>query len=300
MSARRAAVLALALAALQGATGARAQLAEGRWQLIEQCPGQRTQRSYVLTSDGTMLTARLSGTALDSFGTILGFTPLLPGGRFSLDIAVGGAEVKATYTGRIRPDGTLSAEGGLWSGANFTACQARVTRLGASAGRPEPQAMPPGGATAGRPEPIPPSRPSAAGRPEPIPAAPPPAAARPPSPQAAAPQPAPPPAAAAPSAGLPPCEEAGPAPSALGPDGTWRPTCVPRGAAAARPVPAPTPAAPPPAAPPPAAAPTPAPSAPAMSETERMRQQLEEERRRREAAERALRLNEALGRQGRN
>lgn len=277
-------MLGLGLAALPACGIAQAQPAEARWQMIEQCPGQRG-RSYVLTSDGTTLTARLSGTALDSFGTILGFTPILPGGRFALDIAIGGTDAKATYTGRIRPDGTLSAEGGVWAGSDFTPCQARVTRLGASAARPGPAGPPPGGAVAGRPEPIAPSRSTAAGRPEPIPA-----------PQAA-PRAVPPAAVApGPSASLPPCEEPGPAPSALAPDGTWRSTCVPRAATA-------RPAAPPPAPVPPPAAqpmPAPAPGPAAQSETERLRQQVEEERRRREAAERALRLNDALGRQGRN
>lgn len=281
---------------------------EGRWRAEERCPGQ-PPRSFVLTSDGTMLTARLASDAGGGLSSILGFAPLLPGGRFALDIAAGGADAKSSYTGRLRPDRTGSADGGAWSGSSFTPCQLQISWLGgpageapgsARSGKPEP--APP--VTAGRPETIPSPRsgPTTAGRPEPIaPAVPPPSAA---SRQPAAP------------ATLPPCEDDGPPPSSLGADGVWRPSCVPRSLRAApapgpAPVPAPARTAPAVPAAPPATA----------GETEALRRQLEaeraraeeasrraaeaerqadEDRRRAEAAERAMQLNESLGRQGRN
>jgi hypothetical protein len=249
------------------AAWAQSRVPEGRWRAEERC-GVAAPRSFIFSSDGTMLTARAPGRDVNSFGAILGFAPLLPGGRFAIDITMGSADGKSSYTGRVHENRTITTDGGSWSGANFTPCRVSATWIG-----PIPTAGS-GATAAGRPEPIPRQSGGAtgAGRPEPIPAAP----REPP----------------APAARLPVCEEDGPAPSALGADGAWRPTCVPRGAAAAaRPAPTPAPA--------PTARPT-TPASGGPSETDILRRQLEEERQRREAAERALRLNDALGRQGRN
>lgn len=300
-SARVAGVLAgLCLGALAAEAAAQGRAPEGRWRAEERCEGSSTSRSFILSSDGAMLTARMPGPDVNSFGAIIGFAPLLPGGRFSIDISLGGSDAKSTYTGRVHDNRSISSDGGAWSGSNFRPCRLSATWLGplptaggrapaaagrTTAGRPEQITGP---TSAGRPEPIPrqQSGPTSAGRPEPAPA---------PAPQPVpAPVPAParqPPAAAA---ALPPCEDAGPAPSALGADGIWRPTCTPRSGAAARP-------APPPAATPPVRQPAPSAGTTAgTGEADQLRRQLEEERARREAAERALRLNEALGRQGRN
>lgn len=317
---------ALALALLLAPLAAQAQpTPEGRWRADERCPGQ-PPRSFVLTSDGTMLTARLASDAQGGFSSILGFAPLLPGGRFAIDIAAGGGDAKSSYTGRLRPDRTGSADGGAWAGSNFTPCQLRISWLGAPGGdggatqrtgKPEPAP----GVSAGRPEPIPSNRPpsnspgpTTAGRPEPIapaPALPTPAARAPAAPAPAAPAA---PAARAPAAGtLPLCEDDGPPASALGPGGVWGPICTPRsGRATVTPAPAPPPATSTPAPAPAPARTTPPPAS--NSETEALRRQLEdanrraaeaqrqaeEDRRRAEAAERAMRLNESLGRQGRN
>jgi hypothetical protein len=290
-----AALVGLGLGGIATQAAAQAPTTEGRWRAQERCDGDSSSRNFILSSDGTMLTARLPGPDVNSFGAIIGFTPLLPGGRFSIDVAMAGADAKSTYTGRVHTNRTITAEGGAWSGSNFRPCRLSISWLGPLPAGSARAPAASGGSTAGRPEPI--TGPTTAGRPESIP--------RVPSAPAAAgrPEPAPPPVRDAPrqSARLPPCDDDGPPPSALGPDGVWRPTCAPRSAAV--PTPAPAPGAAPPSRP---AATTPAPqqAAPpggsATSEAEQLRRQLEEERRRREAAERALRLNEALGRQGRN
>jgi hypothetical protein len=283
---------AIAGAGAGDAAWAQARVPEGRWRAEERCEGDSTSRSFVLSSDGTMLTARLPGANVNSFGAIVGFAPLLPGGRFSIDIAMGAADSKSSYTGRVRDDRTITTDGGAWSGSNFRPCRLAVSWLGPLPAQRDPQPAAGGRTTAGRPEPA--TGPTSAGRPEPIPQP----APRSPAAGAAAGRPEPVPAAPrdrpAPTSALPPCEDAGPAPNALGADGVWRPICVPRGAAAT----ARTPPVPPPPA---AAAPARPPAAGGTSnEADQLRRQLEEERARREAAERALRLNEALGRQGRN
>jgi hypothetical protein len=264
----RAIVPVLLVLAAGGAAWAQSRVPEGRWRAEERC-GRDPPRSFVLSSDGTMLTARAPGRDVNSFGAILGFAPLLPGGRFAIDITLGSADGKSSYTGRVHENRTITTDGGSWSGSSFTPCQVSATWIGPI---PTAGARASGPTTAGRPEPIPrqPGGGSSAGRPEPVPSAPresPAAASR-----------------------LPVCDEDGPAPSALGADGQWRPTCTPRGATAvSRPAAAPTPAA----------RPT-TPTSGGQSEADILRRQLEEERQRREAAERALRLNDALGRQGRN
>jgi len=285
------ALAGVSLACIAAEAAAQGRIPEGRWRAEERCEGDSGGRSFILSSDGAMLTARLPGPDVNSFGAIIGFSPLLPGGRFSIDVAMAGADAKSTYTGRVRDNRTLTAEGGAWSGSNFRPCRLSVTWLGTlpAAGGRAPAAS--GGTTAGRPEPI--AGPTTAGRPEPVPRAP----AAPVT--AGRPEPVPQPARVAPpQAGrLPPCDDDGPPPSALGPDGIWRQTCAPRASVAPAPAPAPRPATVTPA---PAAPAPPATSSGTASEADQLRRQLEEERRRREAAERALRLNEALGRQGRN
>lgn len=172
--------IGLLLAAIglpQAAALAQANAPAGRWQAEEHCPGQ-PPRHFILASDGAALTARLARGGQEGPGSILGFGPLLPGGRFVIDIATGGYDAKSSYTGRLHPDGTGSADGGTWSGSAFTPCQVRLERLddplearpgsgAVRAGRPEPAPA----VTAGRPEPIPSSAAGSAlaGRPEPIP-----------------------------------------------------------------------------------------------------------------------------------
>lgn len=138
-------VLALGLV---WAGGAWAQSADGRWAAEERCAGRATGRTYIFTVDGRGLTARLAGANLDSFGSILGATVLLPNDTFLIDIPVAGADSKVTYTGRFRaPEGRGSASGGLWEGARHSACTLAIARIGATgSGKPT---------VAGRPEPIP-------------------------------------------------------------------------------------------------------------------------------------------------
>jgi hypothetical protein len=260
---RRGAILLSVGVGLLGAETGLAQSLDGRWSAVESCAGRPTGRSYVLTIDGRIMTARLAGSNLESFGSILGTTVLLPNDSFVIDIPVGGSDGKVSYSGRLNPVGRSSGSGGLWEGGSHRPCQISISRLGTA---PEIGGKPT--TSAGRPEPIPSAR-TPGPRTEPIPA--------------------------------------GPPPATLGPDGVWR---GPGGAAPdisatpaprppARPAPAPSPAPTPAPAPPiarPAPAPTPAPAA--GNEMEALRQQLEEERRRRAMAESALRLQEELRRQG--
>lgn len=138
-------VLAVGLAF---AGGAAAQPVDGRWAAEERCAGRATGRTYILTVDGRGLTARLAGANLESFGSILGATVLLPNDTFLIDIPVTGADSKVTYTGRFRgPEGRGSASGGLWEGSRHSACTLAISRMGAQgSGKPT---------VAGRPEPIP-------------------------------------------------------------------------------------------------------------------------------------------------
>jgi hypothetical protein len=132
------------------AGGAAAQPVDGRWTAEERCAGRATGRTYILTVDGRGLTARLAGANLESFGSILGATVLLPNDSFLIDIPVTGADSKVTYTGRFNPVGRSSASGGLWEGSRHTACTLSIARLGAPGGGSGKPTV-----SAGRPEPIP-------------------------------------------------------------------------------------------------------------------------------------------------